>query len=123
MIPQLTLISTGVKSGPLPKADLYLDCRVIRNPFHVPELKGASGDDAKVQKWVMEANPEIYKRFVETVDDLIDTLPARRQGEQPFERPVVVCFMCAHGVHRSRAMKNLVGYALQARKDLKVEVA
>jgi RNase adaptor protein for sRNA GlmZ degradation len=100
----------------LPPADLYLDCRVIPNPYLVTELGEFTREDTKVMEWVKEHGAPYLDSFYQLIIDGLQQIPSRRLGKaDPFERPYTVCTMCAHGIHRSRAMKYLL--ATQLVKD------
>lgn len=115
----LVLINDGWKNlseqHPLPKADLYLDCRPLPNPFYASEVRAFSGDDPKTQDWLLERAQPFVKSFYQQIVDGLERIPARRMGnELPFDKPYTVCLMCAHGIHRSRAMKHILGAKLKA---------
>lgn len=126
---QLKLISAGVKSSnPLPPADLYIDCRGIPNPVYAKTLGGQSGDVKVVQDWVKANAGKEINNFTEQILNSIPQIPTRRNhGDDPFEKPYVVAFLCAHGIHRSRSMKNIIGERLKGMtkidgKDFTIEV-
>ena len=102
--------STGVKNGPLPKADYYIDCRVVKNPFHEPSLNGKSGDDPAVQQYV--ADHSNIGAMADLLEEAISRVPSRRRGEKDQDRPFEVLCFCAHGVHRSRSVKHLLSRVL-----------
>jgi RNase adaptor protein for sRNA GlmZ degradation len=118
----IKFISAGVKSGPLPPADYYLDCRVVYNPFHDPTLAGKTGDDLSVQLKVRELSPSV-DAMRDLLREAIRRIPTRRKGEgkDPYEKPFVVCCFCAHGIHRSRSVKHLLSRDMIA-AGFKVEV-
>lgn len=116
-------ISYGVKNGQeLPKADCYLDCRGVPNPVFNHSLSG-SGDDPDIQKWVVDELGSGLGFYTGIINQGVAKLPLRRNGEHdPYERPFKVCTMCAHGIHRSRAMKHilaqyyhLIGYHVEVK--------
>lgn len=91
----------------MPPADLYLDCRVIPNPFLLFGHKDGSNHD--VQKWMKEHAPLWIESFYDTIIESIAQIPTRRKGkEDPWADPYRVCFMCAWGIHRSMAMKHII---------------
>ena len=104
---KIHLISAGLKGGPLPKADHYLDCRVIPNPHHA--LGGEVGGSPKLRAWVMEHGERWVKRYAhDVVDGLSNMVPRRRGESNPYARPYTVCCFCAYGQHRSPTMKWLL---------------
>lgn len=108
--PTLTiqLISSGWKKGTPPKADLYLDCRGIPNPHKVGELSGKGGADPAMLEWVRQKGALHIENFIHQITDAIPEVPNRRLGENWTARPFVVACMCAYGVHRSVAIKNIL---------------
>lgn len=88
----------------LPKADLYVDCRVV------PEkgIKGFSGQNLEFQAGVLAAAPETIKRIVDTVVGGLALAGDRRHDENPYAKPFTVCFFCAYGMHRSPSTALLV---------------
>jgi RNase adaptor protein for sRNA GlmZ degradation len=122
---RIILISAGLKPNrTLPKADLYLDCRSIANPFHAdPKISSMSGDAEVVQEWVEQRSEESIRAFLAQVNESILRLPIRRQGKDPFSEPFVICPFCAHGIHRSKAMKHILKRRLKMEgfSDVRVE--
>lgn len=102
----IKITSTGVKNGPLPKADYYIDCRAVKNPFHEPSLNGLSGDDSRVQQYVKDHSN--IGAMADLLEEAISRVPSRRRGEKDQDRPFEVLCFCAHGVHRSRSVKHLL---------------
>jgi len=49
----ISLVTFGYKFGVPYDIDLLFDVRFIRNPFFVPELKALTGEDARVQQYVL----------------------------------------------------------------------
>lgn len=116
-MPAVILFSTGLKSAAsLPKADLYLDCRSMANPFHEPKLAAMSGDAEIVQDWMREKSGETILAYLQQIKDTLITLPLRRanssSGKTP-DDPLTVCCFCAHGIHRSRATKHILARELK----------
>src|SRR3990167_2332721 len=103
----------------LPKADLYIDARVI------PEkgINGVDGASPEFQAGVIARAPETIKRMVDTVIGGLALIGDRRREKDPYEDPVEVCFFCAYGIHRSKASALIVadrlrklGYKIQTQK-------
>lgn len=104
-IPSLVFISHGLKSGPLPKADLYLDCRAIVNPVRVGGLNLSL---PSLTTWMRANNEPIINLFTATIEVALQQVGDRRRGENPTSRPFVICTLCAYGQHRSVAMKKIL---------------
>lgn len=116
--PSIVIFSTGLKSATsLPKADLYLDCRPMANPFHEPKLAAMSGDAEIVQDWVRERSGDLILAFLQQINDTLKTLPLRRANSssgKTMADPLLVCCFCAHGIHRSRATKHILAREIKA---------
>ena len=107
---KLIFTNHGLKGGKeLPKADLYLDCRGVANPFHQASLASLTGDSKAVQNWVMMESPDTIVAFKHQIEEGLTRIPIRRRDEaDPYSRPFTICCMCAHGIHRSRAVKHIL---------------
>jgi RNase adapter protein RapZ len=98
--PNLTLLSFGYRYGVPPQADLMLDLRFLPNPYFVPELKGLTGLDQRVSRYVLEA--EGASEFLERVQSLCEFLFPRYQREG--KAYLTVALGCTGGKHRSVAL-------------------
>ena len=115
----ITLASFGVKTGmEWPKADLYIDCRGVANPMHTAGLCG-TGDEGEVQEWV-RTYTDVFP-YYDIVREALTRLTTRRGEGKEFDKPFHIVTMCAHGIHRSRAMKHIIGKHLTG-LGFKVEV-
>ncbi len=90
-------LSFGFKNGVPPEADLMFDVRFMSNPYFVPELKGMSGKDPAVVKY-LRSIPET-NQFVQKVCNLLRYLLPKfvREGK----RYLTVAVGCTGGRHRS----------------------
>lgn len=120
MIKLISAGKTAVLSNSV-SADLYLDCRVIWNPYRDPVLGGLTGDDPKMQEWIRDKNADMVAAYKTAILTGNQTRSSRNSGKDP-SKPFTVCFFCLAGVHRSRGMKNVIGQDLQA-AGYEVEVA
>jgi UPF0042 nucleotide-binding protein len=103
----IKIVSFGYKKGTIPEADAVVDCRVLRNPYNVPELKVLTGHDAKVREYLMK-DPKWGK--------LLD------QAEQIcLEDNKCLAVGCYGGTHRAPAMAEAVAEKLRS-VGLEVEV-
>lgn len=102
----LVFFSFGVKSEKkeFPKADLYLDCRGVANPSHGGPA--GNGDDIDVQLWV--AVHSTLNAYCEMIQMALSRMTARRGEGKEYEKPFRIGCCCAHGVHRSRAVKHIL---------------
>lgn len=99
----INIKSFGYKYGIPLDADLVFDMRFIPNPFYIPTLKNLTGNNKKVQEFVMKH--EESKNFVETASKLIeDVIPCYiREGKYHLN----IAFGCTGGHHRSVTMANI----------------
>lgn len=106
----INIKSFGYKYGIPLDADLVFDMRFIPNPFYVATLKPLSGNNKKVQEFVMKH--EESKRFVESVSKLIDDMiPCYiREGKYHLN----IAFGCTGGHHRSVTMANVFAEKFKA---------
>lgn len=128
--PQLRIIlqSTGLKKHldtdhdtyNLPKADLYLDARTLPDTSNYLGF-AAKGETSAAQGFQEEVAGEALDAFENEVIESLKHIPARRKNRSdktatdPYTAPFVVMCFCAHGVHRSVALKNILKQRLIAR--------
>jgi len=98
--PSLSIISFGYKYGVPPQADLIFDLRFLPNPYFVPEMKGLTGRDPKVARFVLD-HPD-SQVFLEKILDLCRFLIPRYQHEG--KAYLTIALGCTGGKHRSVAM-------------------
>jgi RNase adaptor protein for sRNA GlmZ degradation len=101
-------------------ASLYLDCRIIHNPYRDPILGGKTGDDPVVQDWLRTKNAHVVELFIRLIQQGLLTSGTRNSGRDA-SKPFTVCFFCLAGVHRSRGMKHVIAQEL-AKMEFDVEV-
>lgn len=94
---QVNLVSFGYRHGIPAEADLMLDVRFLPNPYFVPELKGLTGIDQRVQDFVFafEEAREFLRRFSDLVAHLVPLY------EKEGKSYVTVAVGCTGGKHRS----------------------
>ncbi len=98
----INIQSFGFKYGIPQEADFVFDVRFIPNPFYVPSLKKLTGNNKKVQDYVLK-----YKEtqdFIERLDQMInDMIPCyMREGKYHLN----IAFGCTGGQHRSVTLAN-----------------
>jgi RNase adapter protein RapZ len=98
--PALSVMSFGFRHGVPPQADLVLDVRFLPNPYFVPELKGLTGQDARVASYVLDRDET--RQFMDKVVDLCRFLFPRYQKEG--KAYLTVALGCTGGKHRSVAI-------------------
>lgn len=112
---KLIFQSYGLKtSKPIPKADLYFDCRCVVDGSGAKGI-GGTGDSKAMQDYVKQMSPMSINGFVGQLREGIARIPDRRSDRpDPFDEPFVVLCMCAHGIHRSRSVKNILADRFKA---------
>jgi hypothetical protein len=121
--PHVIIKSHGLKTAKkgddylVPRADIYLDCRSIKEP-------GVGGDSPIAQTAIDTSDPTQIDYFLYQVVRTINAyIPTRRGGDDPFKHPIEVLCLCAHGKNRSVAMKYLLNRFLRVdQPDWEIEV-
>jgi UPF0042 nucleotide-binding protein len=105
----ITFVSFGYKHGVPAESDLVFDTRFLPNPFFVDGLRGRTGLDAAVTRY-LEGVPE-YGALRERIVDLMRFLIPHymREGKSY----LTVAIGCTGGRHRSVALAEAVGAALR----------
>jgi UPF0042 nucleotide-binding protein len=112
----LTLQSFGFKYGVPRDLDLLFDVRFMSNPFFVESLKGMTGKDAEVIRF-LEEKPE-YEEFLARIEKLLRfLLPLYIREGKSYLR---IGLGCTGGKHRSvavteRLAARLAGEAIRLR--------
>lgn len=113
MKPKLVFKFMGLKpSGyQLPKADLYIDCRGVKEVGAPSTWDGTSNSFLNYVR--VHSSASLYA--METlIAESLNHIADRRAGEDPLAKPYVVQFFCAHGVHRSRACCTILAERFRA---------
>ena len=99
----INITSFGFKHGVPQEADFVFDVRFIPNPFYVPSLKKLTGNNKKVQNYVLKFQET--KDFIENLDKMITSMiPCYiREGKYHLN----IAFGCTGGQHRSVTMANV----------------
>lgn len=104
----VTVLSFGFKYGIPSDADIVFDVRFLPNPYYVEELRPLTGNDKKIQDYVMKA-PEA-EEFLERVDGLIQFLLPNYVKEG--KSSLVIAVGCTGGKHRSGTLANAIAKRL-----------
>lgn len=97
---RVSIRTFGFKHGAPRDTDLVFDVRFLPNPHWVPELRELRGIDPAVSEYVLGS--EGAKEFVDRVDELLQFLIPRFQGEGKSYLSIGVG--CTGGHHRSVAI-------------------
>jgi UPF0042 nucleotide-binding protein len=93
----ITITSFGFKFGIPYNADLIFDVRFLVNPYFIAELKGMTGKDEKVKKFVLDN--DATRIFLQKCLDLLDYLIPLYEKEG--KSYLTVALGCTGGRHRS----------------------
>lgn len=112
-------VSFGYKHGVPREADLLFDVRFLQNPHYVPELRGQTGLDHPVARFVAEApGMETFRARLEGLLDFL--LPAYREEGKT---TLVIGIGCTGGRHRSVAIAEMLARRYADWPDLEVSAA
>lgn len=106
------LMSFGFKYGIPIDADLVFDVRFLPNPHYIDKMRPLTGLDEDVYEYVMKW-PETQTFLDKLVDLLMFTLLYKREGKTQ----LVIAIGCTGGQHRSVALTEFVGKAIQQKYE------
>lgn len=113
----ITVVSFGYKYGIPLDSDLVIDVRFLPNPHYVDELRPLTGNDTKVQEYVM--NSEITCEFMRKFGELVEFLIPKYVDEG--KTTLMIAIGCTGGRHRSVTLANRLGEELE-KKGCRVTV-
>lgn len=114
----VTIMSFGFKYGLPQDADLVFDVRFLPNPYYVEELKKKTGNDADVQRYVL--NSERAAEFLDKFKDMIGFLLPNYILEG--KNQLVIAVGCTGGKHRSVTMANELYQFVKQNEDYGVRI-
>ena len=98
----INIMSFGYKKGIPVAGALVFDMRFIPNPYYVKSLRGLTGNNKKIQNYVLKH--QVTQDFLEKAVDMIETLIPYYMKEGKYN--LTVCIGCTGGHHRSVAVAN-----------------
>lgn len=98
----ITVLSFGFKYGIPSDADLIFDVRFLPNPYYFEELRPLTGNDEKIQKYVMSF--DVAKEFLNKLVDMVKFLIPNYILEG--KNRLVIAVGCTGGKHRSVTLAN-----------------
>ena len=98
----IKFVSFGYKHRIPAEADWVLDVRFIPNPYYIPSLKKLTGNNKKIQQYVLKH--EITQVFIKSMVDAIHKLIPYYIKEGKYS--LTVAFGCTGGQHRSVTLAN-----------------
>lgn len=114
----ITILSFGFKYGIPVDSDLVFDVRFLPNPYYVPELKEKTGNDPKVNQYVMASDAAV--QFLDKLTDMLKFLIPYYISEG--KNQLVIGIGCTGGKHRSVTLVNELAKKMNGTEyGLKVE--
>ena len=104
----VNILSFGYKKGLPPEADLVFDVRCLPNPYYEPDLQDLTGLDAPVADYVFRNGNA--QALLAKLTDLMHLLLPLYEADR---RELTVAVGCTGGRHRSVAMAQALGKALE----------
>jgi UPF0042 nucleotide-binding protein len=116
--PVVTIQSFGFKHGLPVDADLVFDVRFLPNPHFVPALRGKTGRDREVVRFLDQA-PETHEFLARVTALLAFLLPQYAKEGKSY---VTVAVGCTGGKHRSVALAESMKRELGALEGIRLRV-
>ena len=112
----VNVMSFGFKYGIPIDADIVMDVRFLPNPYYVKELREKTGNDQAVYDYVMnsEMTEEFYQQFTKMLRFVMPGY--QKEGKSS----VTIAIGCTGGQHRSVALANRIGKALQEKYPVNI---
>lgn len=98
----VNIVSFGFKNGIPMDADMVFDVRFLPNPYYIDELKPLTGNDDRVQEYVMSSQEA--DEFLEKLEDMLLFLVPGYVKEGKHQ--LVIAIGCTGGQHRSVTLAN-----------------
>ncbi|MHB1845427.1 MAG: RNase adapter RapZ [Deltaproteobacteria bacterium] len=109
----LTLLSFGFRYGIPPQSDIVLDVRFLANPYFVDELKGQTGLDEPVARYVL-CQPETEELLSHAEGLCGFLLPHYRREGKSY---LTLAIGCTGGKHRSVSVVHELARRLSAKGE------
>lgn len=112
----VNVMSFGFKYGVPIDADIVMDVRFLPNPYYVKDLREETGNDQAVYDYVMnsEMTEEFYQQFIKMLRFVMPGY--QKEGKSS----VTIAIGCTGGQHRSVALANRIGKALQEKYPVNI---
>ena len=112
----VNVMSFGFKYGIPIDADIVMDVRFLPNPYYVKELREKTGNDQAVYDYVLnsEMTEEFYQQFIKMLRFVMPGY--QKEGKSS----VTIAIGCTGGQHRSVALANRIGKALQEKYPVNI---
>ena len=112
----VNVMSFGFKYGVPIDADIVMDVRFLPYPYYVKDLREKTGNDQAVYDYVMnsEMTEEFYQQFIKMLRFVMPGY--QKEGKSS----VTIAIGCTGGQHRSVALANRIGKALQEKYPVNI---
>ncbi len=114
----VTILSFGFKYGIPADSDLVFDVRFLPNPYYVEGLRALTGNDPKIQEYVMQF-PEAHA-FLDKLQDMVEFLIPNYIAEG--KNQLIISVGCTGGKHRSVTLANGLYQRLREKKGYGIKV-
>lgn len=119
-VKKIDIVSFGYKYRQIPKANLVVDVRFLKNPYYDEALRPFSGLDQVIQDYVLNQNS--CQEFLAMFSQM---LPLLLNGYDSFgtsHDAIVIAFGCTGGKHRSVTLAIECSKILAGLTKVEVEV-
>lgn len=106
----VNISSFGFKYGIPIESDIILDMRFLPNPYYVPSLKKLTGNNKKVQNYVLKS--PLSQQFIDNCHGMIQAMIPGYISEGKYH--INIAFGCTGGHHRSVTMANKMAEIFEA---------
>ena len=106
----VNISSFGFKYGIPIESDIILDMRFLPNPYYVPSLKKLTGNNKKVQNYVLKS--PLSQQFIDNYHGMIQAMIPGYVSEGKYH--INIAFGCTGGHHRSVTMANKMAEIFEA---------
>ncbi|WP_304651905.1 RNase adapter RapZ [uncultured Ligilactobacillus sp.] len=112
----VNVMSFGFKYGVPIDADIVMDVRFLPNPYYIKDLREKTGNDQAVYDYVMNSKmtEEFYQQFIKMLRFVMPGY--QKEGKSS----VTIAIGCTGGQHRSVALANRIGEALQEKYPVNI---
>ncbi len=108
---KVTILSFGYSYGIPTEADMVMDVRLLPNPFFVKKLRGLTGEDKRVKKYVLEQEETAH--FLHRLTEMIEYLIPLYEKEG--KSYLTIAIGCTGGKHRSVVITERLAEILRQR--------
>ncbi len=119
-VKKIEIVSFGYKYREVPKANLVVDVRFLKNPYYDEALRPLSGLDQLIQDYVLNQKP--CQEFIATLSQMLPLLLKGYDGFGSSHEAIVIAFGCTGGKHRSVTLAIECGKILTGLTKVEVEV-